>query len=168
MQDDRPGDRARWQRYHAAEHSSELLVRKTLSRTAAQLSQRRMGKPFGGCANPAHRGHHAGQPGPHLAAEELPQGGAPSLPPRGAGDSLGPPDRVPGVAEAPAALPGGMRCAAATKVSLADSRMCDLADRAEACRSACVTRVRGEPTWKSAAASSRRMLRDPRLEASIT
>ena len=55
------------------------------SRTAAGLSQRRMRKPFAGCANPAHRGPLAGQPGPHLAAEELPQGVAPSPPRRGEG-----------------------------------------------------------------------------------
>ena len=42
--------------------------------------QRRMRKPFVGCANPAHRGLPAGQPGPQWAPEELPQGVAPSLP----------------------------------------------------------------------------------------
>ena len=95
---------ARWQRYQAAEHSRELLVRKQPHRGRAQPAavRRRMRKPFVGCAHPA-RVHPDGQPGPHLAAEELPQGAAPEIPS----------GRIPGVAAAPAALPGGMRGAAA-------------------------------------------------------
>ena len=84
---------------------------------------------------------------------------APSTP-KGGPYSLGP---YPRHRAAPAALPGGgMRGAAATAVSLADSRMYDPSDRAEACRRACVTRGRGAPAWKGAASAPLRALCVPK------
>ena len=59
-----------------------------------------------------------------------------------------------------------MRGATATAVSLTDSRMHDSSDRAEACRSACVTRETRTPAWKSDAAAPLRTPCVPKMEAS--